>query len=358
MPRRDIIVIGGSAGSFAPLKEILQGLPRELPASILIVVHTAEDSPGVLDQQFARWTPLPVTYPVNGDELGRGRIYVARADHHLTISDGKVCVLRGPRENRHRPAIDPLFRTAAREYGSGVIGVILSGQDDDGSAGLYAVKQRGGVAIVQDPREALAPEMPRRALEYAAPHYVLRTGDIAPNLIELVNAGQDEMVMPTNRNSNRTNRNSNRKKSKRTQRGNGSDIHADKNANLTTAYSDEGDGKPSVFACPECHGVLWELQEGKLVRFRCRVGHSFGVESLAKELSQASETALWAAMRALEEKAAMQRRIADGLGQNRTALRMRDQSAADETNARLIRDMIFQRDAALETDKAQPEEAA
>lgn len=119
-------------------------------------------------------------------------------------------------------------------------------------------------------------------------------------------------------------------------------------ANEDVAYSDEGEGTPSVFACPECHGVLWELQEDKLVRFRCRVGHSYGMQSLAKELAQSSETALWAAMRALEEKAALQRRVADGLGNGKSAKHLLDQSVADEGNARLIRDMIFHRDQEFE----------
>lgn len=330
---RDIIVIGGSAGALKPLKTILGSLPPEFPASILVVIHMSADYPQIFEKQLSRWSALPASHPVDGEAIQRGHIYIARPDYHLTVESGRMRVLRGPRENRHRPAIDPLFRTAAREYGPRVIGVVLSGQNDDGSAGLYAVKQRGGIAIVQDPEEATVGEMPGRAVDYAAPQYVLRTPDIAASLISLAHVDPNETSMPKG-------------KARKT---NGRVKGDEPQENLQVAYFDEGEGTPSVFACPECHGVLWELKEKDKVRFRCRVGHSYGTESLSKELSHASEAALWAAMRALEEKAAMQRRMAESLRLDRkTAIRLRDQSSADQTNARLIRDMIFKRDAELD----------
>ena len=345
MAQRDIIVIGGSAGSFGPLKTVLASLPPSLPASILVVVHMMSDVPSLLDENLSRFSRLPVIQAFDQEPIRRGYIYVARPDYHLTVEPGRMRVQRGPRENRHRPAIDPLFRTAAREYGPRVIGVILSGRLDDGSMGLYAVKQRGGIAIVQDPAEAIANEMPRHALAYATPHYVLRAGDIGTNLLNLVQIDQDEIVMPTKKS---------RTKSNGRNQGGGSPEE-----NLKNAYFDEGEGTPSVFACPECHGVLWELKDGDLMRFRCRVGHSFGPESLAEELSQASEAALWAAMRALEEKAAMQRRTADGLTGDRTSYtRLHDQSVADDVNARIIREMIFARDSKLDSRKSKTKKVA
>ena len=373
MPQRDIILIGGSAGSFQPLKDIIEAFPTSFPASVLVVIHMLPDFPSLLDEHLGLNSRLPVIQATDEEPIRRGRIYVARPDYHLTVEPGKMCVQRGPRENRHRPAIDPLFRTAARVYGPRVIGVILSGQHDDGSMGLYAVKQRGGIAIVQDPSEATSSEMPRRALAYATPHYVLKTQDIASNLINLVQIDQDEIVMP-NRKPAKSNHKSRarslgriRTPVKKATGANGRTARAGNNAlpisdtqeNLKVAYFDEGEGNPSVFACPECHGTLWELKEGDLVQFRCRVGHSYGPESLAIELSQGSEAALWAAMRALEEKAAMQRRIADGLTADRkSSVRLRDQSAADEANARIIRDMIFARDAELEQAEPELEESA
>lgn len=346
MQPRDIVVIGGSAGSIESLQTIVSHLPRDFPASIFVVVHMPADYPSKLASLLSRVGPLPATSPTHLEPIRRGHIYVPRPDHHLLIEDGRVRVQRGPRENRHRPAIDPLFRTAAREYGPRVVGIVLSGLQDDGSAGLYAVKRRGGIAIVQDPRDTLWDDMPKRALSYASPQYVLRTPEIPASLIEIVEAGESAMV----------------KKNPRHKKANGKN-HKNKissqglerpSVNLETANANEGEGTPSVFACPECHGVLWEFKDNEMVHFRCRVGHSYGTESLTTELSAASEAALWAAVRALEEKAAMQRRVAAGSHQEPISKRLLDQSAADDTNARFIRDMIFRRDAELDTETSRP----
>jgi two-component system, chemotaxis family, protein-glutamate methylesterase/glutaminase len=360
---RDIVVIGGSAGSIEALRILVHDLPADFPAAIFVAVHRSSDSPSLLDIHLSRWGSLPASQPTDGDPIGRSRIYVARPDHQMTIEGDRIRVLRGPRENRHSPAIDPLFRTAAREYGPRVIGVILSGLFDDGSAGLYAVKERGGFAIVQEPEDAIWDEMPRRAIAYAKPQSILRTEDIAPHLIELINAAQVQTDMPnkhTSKTSGKSN-GSNRptkpdEKAKTVQpkeeKKNEPHVLAQPEENLEASYPEESEGVPSVFACPECHGVLWELRDKELVRFRCRVGHTYGPDSLTKELSAASERALWAAMRALEEKASLQRRVADGMGGNKvSAKRLRDQSDADYANARLIRAMIFRRDEKLEAEE-------
>jgi two-component system, chemotaxis family, protein-glutamate methylesterase/glutaminase len=346
LPQKEIVVIGGSAGALESLMTIVAALPAGFPASIFVVIHRSSDFPSMLANLLSTTGPLLATNAVDGQVIKPGRIYVAVPDNHLTIEHSRVRVVRGPRENRHRPAIDPLFRSAAREYGPRVIGVLLSGLRDDGSAGLFAIKQRGGIAIAQHPGDAPSSEMPERAIEYADPQYVLRTPDIAPCLIQLVNTPHREFAMP-NKNATRkrsvTGPNGHRKKLKKTL----ADI-GQPDVNKAVAYSDEGEGTPSVFACPECHGVLWELKNGKIVRFRCRVGHTFGIESLRNEMSAASEAALWAAMRALEEKAALQRRTAENPRSDReTAVRLLDQSVADDSNARIIRDMIFRQDAAL-----------
>ena len=352
-------MIGGSSGAIESLRKVLPDLPPDLPAAVFVVIHLSPDSPNLLHLHVARWGSLPASQAVDGDPIQPGHIYVARPDHHMTIEGEHVRVARGPRENRHRPAIDPLFRTAAREYGPRVIGVILSGLQDDGSAGLYAVKQRGGVAIVQNPEDARWGEMPQRARAYADPQYVLHTEEIAPALVRLVNSAPVETDMP--------NKPSAKESAKESKKGNGKgnglnqstkpDAATKPEDNLNAAYPEESEGVPSVFACPECHGVLWELREKELVRFRCRVGHSYGADSLTKELSAASEGALWAAMRALEAKAAMQRRIADGMGSEKVSKRLRDQSAADDANARLIRAMIFHRDEKLETEEEKESKA-
>jgi len=346
---RDMVVIGGSAGSIEPLKVIVQGLPADFPGSIFIAVHVSPESPGLLAKLLS--DGLKASNPFDQEDIQPRRIYVASPDHHLTIEDGKIRVQRGPRENRHRPAIDPLFRTAARAYGPRVVGVILSGLMDDGAAGLYAVKQRGGITIVQDPNDAVRKDMPKRAIEYVAPHTILVARDIAPTLIELANGHEGEVAMAKKNSISRKSNGRNQKPQNAA-----SEALEKPDVNEETAYSEAGEGAPSVFACPECHGVLWEFKDDKMVRFRCRVGHSYGTESLNKELSMASETALWAAVRALEEKAALQRRLAEEIGIERSmSSRLLDQSSADAAHARLIRDMIFRRDAELHQDESEPE---
>lgn len=341
MQTRDIVVIGGSAGSLESLEQIVSTLPPGFPASIFVVIHLSADFPSTLHERISRPGLLPATEAVDGEPIRHGHIYMARPDYHLEIASGRVRVLRGPRENRHRPAIDPLFRSAAREFGTRVVGIILSGFHDDGATGLYAVRQRGGIAIVQDPRDASSPEMPASAIRYANPHYVLRINEIAAQLVQLARPTPAQVAMPNKKKSSR--KGSIHKISRKTSR------RDQPQANLKAAYNDEGEGTPSVFACPECHGVLWELKNGKIVRFRCRVGHSYSQDSLASELSQSCEAALWAAMRALEEKAALQRRVADSLSQGHaSARRLRDQSSADEVSARVIREMILGRDAKLQ----------
>lgn len=229
-------------------------------------------------------------------------------------------VRKGPRENRHRPAIDPLFRSAARSYGPAVIAVLLSGYLDDGAAGLFAVRTRGGIAIVQDPDDAQVREMPQRALDYAGADYVLPLNQIASKVVELADSGK--LVMKPGRR--------------------GASARDEVRSNEEVSYIDESNGKPSVFACPECHGVLWAVKDGKLVRYRCRVGHGYTESSLRGELDYASERALWAATRALEEKAAMTRRMIDRKqGPKNLIERLKDQAQAHTENAHLIRKMIF-----------------
>src|SRR2546421_6158345 len=186
MPGHDIIVIGASAGGVEALVKLAGQLPADLPASIFIVLHIPAQSPSLLPDILSRSGRLEAVHPQNGESIAPGRIYIAPPDHHLIVTRGHVRVIHGPKENRHRPAIDPLFRSAALAYGPQVIGVVLTGSLDDGTAGLIAVKQRGGLAVVQDPDDAYCGDMPRSALRYVkAPDYVLPVDQIAPKLIEL-----------------------------------------------------------------------------------------------------------------------------------------------------------------------------
>ena len=235
---------------------------------------------------------LTAHHPVDREAIQQGKIYVAPPDHHLLVNRGYVQLTRGPKENRSRPAIDPLFRTAARYYGPRVVGVILSGSLDDGTAGLAAIKQRGGLAVVQDPREALFSGMPQSALDNVEVDHCLPIAEIAPLLARLVlEPAEAEDAYPV------------------TER---MDFESYVPQMKEISMEDiERIGEPSVFTCPECHGTLWEVHDGDLLRFRCHVGHAFSADSLMAEQSEALEGALWAALRALEENAAFSRRMAE-----------------------------------------------
>src|ERR1044071_4313423 len=192
MPKRDIIVIGASSGGIEALRVLVGDLPKDFAASIFIVVHMGPGSPGILHQILNRAGNVKAIDPSDGQEIQPGRIYVAPPDRHLILARGKICLTRGPKENRFRPAVDPLFRSAAQVYGPRVIGVILSGGLDDGTAGLWTLKRLGGMAIVQDPLEALAPSMPASAMRQVKVDYCLAIAEIAPQLVHLTGTPIEE----------------------------------------------------------------------------------------------------------------------------------------------------------------------
>lgn len=293
--RHDIVVIGGSAGSLKYIKSILSRLPADLPASIFIVVHIPSDFHSYLPEVLASAGPLPVIEPSQIRKIKPATVYVAPPDLHMLLENNSVTVSRGPRENRHRPAIDPLFRSAARLYGHRVLGIILSGQLDDGSSGLMAVKIRGGLAVVQSTREAPCPDMPAHAKKYAGSAWELTASAIASLIVKSATQGASgETSAPERALRNGKNRLNNESRK----------------ASLTEDANLDKIGKPSGFTCPDCEGVMWEIKEGNLLRFRCRVGHAYTADSLHVALSDSVEDALWAAMRSLEEKSSLLRRIA------------------------------------------------
>ncbi len=326
MPGHDIIVIGASTGGVEALTELTRALPPDLPAAVFIVLHLSPQGPSYLPKILDRACALPVVPATDGEPIEPGRIYVAPPDLHLLVQPGRVGLVRGPRENRHRPAVDPLFRSAAVAYGSRVVAVVLSGSLDDGTAGLRAVKSRGGLAVVQDPEEALYPGMPLHAVEGDHPDLVLPVAEIGKALTELAErpahdheAGGDAVS---------------------------DEIEAElewAHPDLASEESDPPLGRPSGYTCPECHGELWELQDGGLVRFRCRVGHAFSSESLVSVQSRDVEQALWTAFRALEERAALCRKLAGRATerQHRHSARHFERQAADaEQRAQLLRGLL------------------
>lgn len=288
MQTRDIIVIGGSAGALGALRRVVRALPHGFKGSLFVVIHTAPHGSGALPAILARAGALPAEAATDGVHVRQGRIYVARPDHHLLLEPGRIRVTRGPRENRFRPAVDPLFRTAAAAYGPRVIGVILSGGQDDGVFGLALIKRHGGIAIAQDPADAETPSMPQNAIRQVHVDHVLRAEDIGTMISGLVPGATGERT-----------------------------VAAEKSLRDTAVSGEralsEGarPGPPTPFTCPDCGGALWELRDGDLIRFQCHVGHGFSVDSLVTAQADGLERALWAALRALEESAALRRRMAE-----------------------------------------------
>jgi two-component system chemotaxis response regulator CheB len=322
VPTRDVVVIGASAGGLEALTALVATLPAGLPAALFVVVHIAPTATSMLPRILARRGRLAAVHPSDDDPIEPGTIYVAPPDHHLLLRRHRVRLTHGPRENGHRPAVDPLFRSAALHYGPRVIGVVLSGNLDDGSAGLAAIKARGGVALVQDPSEATFPGMPRSAVENVAVDACLPVADLGVEIARRVGervlvggAVSDEMQIETDM----------------------AEIDA-------AAYGDisEHPGTPSVYGCPDCGGVLWEIQEGDLVRFRCRVGHAYSADSLLAEQGEQLESALWAALRALEEERSLSERLAARARERGSVLAPRFEERARDaaTRSDLIRAVL------------------
>ncbi|HKU61325.1 MAG TPA: chemotaxis protein CheB [Gemmatimonadales bacterium] len=320
MAQRDIVVVGASAGGTEALTELVRGLPVDFPAAVFVVVHFPASASSVLPRILSRAGHLPAVHPDDGDTFVPGRIYVARPDCHLTVRDGRLSVRKGPKENNARPAVDPLFRSAARTGGHRVIGVVLSGNLDDGTAGLLSIKQHGGVAVVQSPDSAQYPGMPRSAIDHVAVDYVVPIEQIPALLVELTRgeAGAKEL-MPMDSDDT---------------------MSGDEEALVDRQTQP---GTPSTMTCPECHGSLWETREGALVHFRCRVGHAYTAESLLAHQADQLEAALWTALRSLEEHAALSRRLASrasARGHSHSASAFTEQAMDAEHHASTIRNVL------------------
>ncbi len=293
MPGHDLIVVGTSAGGLEALRGLVCGLPADLPAAVCIVQHLPADGPGLLPALLSRSGPLPTMAGKDGLPLENGMIYVAPPGHHLLLEQGRLRLSQGPKENHHRPSVDVLFRSAAVASGPRVIGVILTGQLDDGTAGLLAVKQCGGIAVVQDPHDALYPSMPQSALQHVAVDYRVPLAELAALLVGLVSQPVKEEVpvrIPEIL-----------KREVQMAAMDELDLHA----------PDTHFGTPSVYSCPDCGGVLQERQEESLLRFRCQVGHAFSVESLLSEQPEVLEKVLWAALKTLRERSHLVQRLSE-----------------------------------------------
>ncbi len=302
MSRRDLVVVGASAGGVEALRQLLGGLPAGFPAAVLVVLHMPSTARSALPAILARASMLPVRRATDGDPLASGVVTVAVPDRHLLVVGNRIVLSRGPRENGHRPAIDVLFRTAARSAGPRVIAVVLSGALDDGAAGMIAVRARGGIGVAQNPEEAPYASMPLHAIEVGGADHVAGVDKMAALLGELVAAEIDDDVPPPT--------------GLMTAETAMADLDDD------ALMGEERPGTPSGFGCPSCGGSLFTITEGGMERYRCRVGHAWSPEALVEEQTEAIEGALWMAMRALAERAALSQRMgqrAEQRGQFRSA---------------------------------------
>ncbi|MBV8437332.1 MAG: chemotaxis protein CheB [Silvibacterium sp.] len=332
MAHRDLVVIGASAGGIEALQYLLAPLPSDLDAAVLIVLHTSRHSGSLLPQILQRTSSLTAVHPEDHTPIKKGMIYIAPPDHHLIVQDGSLRVIQGPRENLHRPAIDPLFRSAARYYGPRAIGIILTGSLDDGTAGLMVLRSRGGAAIVQDPQTAVFSSMPRSALKQVPDAQVLPLAQIPATIVELT---QEEVPVGATVN--------------RPEAAKSGDLPAEETRiselDMSQIENEDHPGTPSAFGCPDCGGVLWEINESGFLRYRCRVGHAYTARNLGAEQRYAVETALWSALRALEESASMFRRMAErasGAGHKGMAEKFEERVSNTSANARVLRDFLVQ----------------
>jgi two-component system, chemotaxis family, protein-glutamate methylesterase/glutaminase len=324
MQGHDVVVIGASVGGVETLSNLVAQFPEDLPATIFVVQHIIPTARGNLAQVLDRAGPLPATMAQDCESFELGHIYVAPPDHHLLVKQGCLRVTRSLRENRVRPAIDPLFRSAAVAYGGRVVGVVLSGLQNDGTSGLLAIKRCGGIAMVQDPTDALYPDMPLSALEHVEVDYCLPVMKMGAMLYRL--SQEPPAATPS--------------------------IPEDLliEVNIAEKPIDNSDraeelGESVSVTCPDCGGPLWELRDEKLRRYRCRLGQAFTAESLLTGQSEVIEYALWAAVRPMEDRVRTLMSLANGRrehGQSRLADSYETQAKELKTQAQQIRQMLLE----------------
>jgi two-component system chemotaxis response regulator CheB len=305
------VVIGASAGGVHALLEIAEKLPPFFPAPVCIVQHVGSN-PSLLPELLRYKGPNHAMHAEDGQRLTSGTLHIAPPDRHMLLEGDRLRLTIGPKENHARPAIDPLFRSAALSFGPAVIGVVLTGQMDDGTAGLKAVKDCGGTAIVQDPRGAAEPEMPRSALRHVAVDHCVPLPHIPELLVRLVGSGEARRRPPVPEEVVR---------------------EVAINRGDATVEDLKHIAAPSSLTCPDCGGSLWEMKEPKPLRYRCHTGHAYSALSLATAQKEASEHALWSSVRALREREMLLRRMA-GIA---SALGDQAQATAGQAHADQIR---------------------
>jgi two-component system chemotaxis response regulator CheB len=289
LAKRDIIVIGGSAGSNEPIRNLIRALPDGFPASLFITTHIPATYESYLPELLRAKARIPVHAAVDGQPIECGHAYVAVADRHLLLIDSTVRLGLGPRENMARPSIDPMFRSAALSYGSRAVGVILSGMMNDGASGLFAIKQAGGTAVVQQPLDALRDDMPRAALEATDADYVAPAADMAGLLTKITALDAGPTVSAP--------------ESLLFEVQVAAGVHL--GSQLLRRFAE-----PAPITCPDCGGVLSQVRGQHPLRYRCQIGHAYTAEELA-EANERVDEAVRIAMRVMEERVELVERMAD-----------------------------------------------
>lgn len=327
MNKSDIIVVGASAGGITALTQFLNSLQKDLVASIFIVLHIPSSSPSNLPAILSRAGLHKVVHPRDGDPVKPGLIYVAPPDHHMLLEDSRVLVKKGPEENRFRPSIDALFRSAAYVYGPRAIGIVLSGLLNDGTSGLWSIKRLGGKTMIQLPADADYPSMPINALEYVDVDYIMPASEMGMLLNKLTVKKATKKP----------------KISKKEMKMLEMEVIISKQDNAF-AMGIMNAGELTPFTCPECNGVLVRLKEAKFIRFRCHTGHAYTASSLLADVTRSVEEKLWQAMRGLEETTLLLDQISKHFkeqGFKDAALIFSKKSGMTTKRARVIHDSVF-----------------
>jgi two-component system chemotaxis response regulator CheB len=288
MSNRNVLVIGTSAGGVEALLFLARKFPRDLPAAVLITIHLASRYPSILDELLSRAGPLPAHFATDGEKLAEGTICIAPPERHLLVYKDRLRLGFGPRENNARPAIDPMFRSAAVCCGPRTVGVIMTGTLGDGASGLWALDQCGGITVVQDPADAAFPQMPETALSRVRAHHIAPLAELPALLNTLVweSAGQPVPVPE-------------------------GILYEVEIARSGRSSMDEMDrlAERSVLSCPDCGGVMWEIRDGKDLRYRCHVGHAYSAELMDLAVEEGLRRALGSSQRALEERHALMKKL-------------------------------------------------
>ncbi|TGD79956.1 chemotaxis protein CheB [Hymenobacter wooponensis] len=328
--QRDIVVIGASSGGVAALIELARNMPADFSAPIFVVQHVSPYADSLLPQLMNEVSALTVKHPTNGEKVKAGTIYIAPPNHHMLVENNTICVTSGPKENRFRPSIDALFRSVAYSYGPRVIGVVLTGYLDDGTSGLWSIQRLGGVTVVQDPHDAMSPAMPVNALEFVEADHIVTLHALPALLSQLTKERAPAKPRVPKANLEQIDL----------------ELSIAKNDNaFELGIIDQGELTP--FTCPECHGALTKLIEGKLIRFRCHTGHAYTISALLSEVTESVESMQYQAMRGLEESKMLLQSLGEYFakeGRQKVADTFMSKAKKNGQQARLMRELISHHD--------------